>query len=83
VDYSVLGTLERLEQGQVSDMVISADKGLFVFAAEKKAPDLTAANPQFADTRKQIASYNGRFGASAFISEMVEKELQRSEPKAR
>lgn len=81
VDYSVLGTLERLEKNQVSDMVISADKGLFVYAAEKKAPDDSEANPQYADTRKQIASYNGRFGASAYISDLVEQELKKSEPK--
>jgi peptidyl-prolyl cis-trans isomerase D len=81
MDFSVLGTLERLEKGQVSDMVISADKGLFVHAADKKAPDDSEANPQFAETRKEIASYNGRFGASAFISELVEQELKKSEPK--
>ncbi len=81
VDYSVLGTLERLEQGQVSDMVISADKGLFVYAAEKKAPDDSEANPKYAETMKQIASYNGRFGASAYISDLVEQELKKSEPK--
>jgi peptidyl-prolyl cis-trans isomerase D len=81
LDYSVLGTLERLEKGQVSDMVINADKGLFVYAVDKKTPDVTEANPQFAETRKQIASYNGRFGASAYLSEMVETELKRSEPK--
>jgi peptidyl-prolyl cis-trans isomerase D len=82
VDYSVLGTLERLEKGAVSDMVINADKGLFVYAADKKAPDVTEANPQFTETRKQIANYNGRSGASAYISELVEKELKKSEPKA-
>ena len=38
-------------------------------------------NPQFAETRKQIASYNGRFGASAYITELVENELKKSEPK--
>jgi peptidyl-prolyl cis-trans isomerase D len=64
-------------------MVITADKGIFVYAVEKKAPDVTEANPQFAETRQQIASYNGRFGASAFISELVEKELKKSEPKVR
>jgi hypothetical protein len=73
--------LERLEKGQVSDMVMSADKGLLVYAAEKQAPDISEANPQFAETRKQIASYNGRFGASAYISELVEKEFKKSEPK--
>ncbi len=82
IDFSVLGTLERLEKGQVSDMVISADKGILVYAADKKAPDIAETNPQFAETRKQIASYNGRFGASAYISELVEQELKKSEPKA-
>ena len=81
IDFSVLGTLEGLEKGEVSDMVINADKGLFVYGAEKKEPDVTEANPQFAETRQQIASYNGRFGASAYISELVEKELKKSEPK--
>ena len=81
LDYSVLGTLENLDKGKVSDMAINADKGLFVYAIDKKEPDVTESNPQFAETRQQIASYNGRFGASAYISELVEKELKKSEPK--
>lgn len=81
LDYTVLGTLERLEKGQVSDMVVSADKGLFVYAAEKKAPDVSEANPRFAETRTQIASYTSRLGASAYITELVEKELEKGKPK--
>lgn len=82
LDYSVLSALERLEKGQVSDMVINADKGLFVFALDKKAPDLSEANPQFVETRNQIAAYNSRLGGNAYLSELVEKELKKSEPKA-
>ena len=63
-------------------MAIGAESGLFVYASDKKAPNLSDTNPQYVETRKQIASYNGRFGASAFISEMVEQELKKSEPKA-
>jgi peptidyl-prolyl cis-trans isomerase D len=81
LDFSVLGTLENLDQGELSDMVINADQGLFVYAVEKKAPDVAESNPQYAETRDQIASYNGRFGASAYISELVENELKKSEPK--
>ena len=77
----MLGTLEDLDKGEVSEMVINADKGLFVYAVDKKEPDVTESNPQFAETRQQIASYNGRFGASAYISDLVEKELKKSEPK--
>lgn len=82
IDYSVLGTLERLNKGQVSDMVISADKGLFVYATDKKAPELSESNPRYAETRTQLASYSSRMGASAYISELVQRELKKSEPKA-
>lgn len=82
LDYSVLGALERLEQGQLSDMTIAADKGLLVHAAIKKAPDLTEANPQYAETRTQIAAYTARMGAAAYLGELVEQELKRSEPKS-
>lgn len=81
LDYSVFGALERLEKGQVSDMVRNGDKGLFVYAVDKKAPDLSEANPQFVDTRKQLASYNARIGGGTYISELVEQELKKSEPK--
>ncbi|MEO6246870.1 MAG: peptidyl-prolyl cis-trans isomerase [Opitutaceae bacterium] len=81
-DYTVLSTLERLEKGQVSDMSMGADKGIFVYAVDKKLPDASEANPQFAETRKQIASYSGRAGASAYLSELVDKELKRADPRA-
>jgi peptidyl-prolyl cis-trans isomerase D len=82
LDYSVLGALERLDKGQVSDMVINADKGLFVYAADKKAPDLSESNPRFAEMRTQLATYTSRLGANAYISELVANELKKSEPKA-
>jgi len=82
LDYAVLGTLERLEKGQVSDMVLSADKGLFVYAADKKIPDVSESNPRFAEARSQLASFTSRMGASAYISDLVEKELKKSERKA-
>lgn len=81
IDYAVLSTLERLEKGQVSDMVLSGDKGLFVYAVDKKVPDLTDANPRFAETRAQIARYSAQQGAAAYISELVAREMKKSEPK--
>lgn len=81
IDYAVLGALERLEKGQVSDMIISADKGLFVYATDKKAPDLSETNPRFAETRTQLAGYTARMGATAYITEVVERELKKSSPK--
>jgi peptidyl-prolyl cis-trans isomerase D len=81
IDYVVLGALERLEKGQVSDMIISADKGLFVHAIEKKMPDLTEASPRYTETRNQVAGYTARMGATAYITEVVERELKKSSPK--
>lgn len=80
IDYTVISALERIEQGQVSDMSISADKGVFVYALNKQLPDLTEANPRFVETRTQIASYTARMGAAAYVAELVEQELKKSEP---
>lgn len=62
-------------------MAINADKGLLVYAADKKTPDLTEANPQFVTMRNQIAAANARNTVGAYISELVAAELKKSEPK--
>jgi len=80
VDAAALSTLERLEKGQVSDMVITADRGLLVFAADKQLPDLSAANPVYAETRAQIALLTSRLASNSVINDLVAAELKRSEP---
>lgn len=82
LDFSVIGALEHLNQGQVSDMSINADKGILVYAVEKKLPDMSETSPAYADARKQLASVTSRMGASGYLAEMVQKELKKSEPKA-
>ncbi len=82
LDPSVFGPLEQLEKGQVSDMVMNPDKGIFVYAADKKLPDLSESNPRFVETRNQLATYTASQGARAYLDEMVQKELKKSEPKA-
>ncbi len=81
LDYNVYGALERLEKGQVSDMIFGGDKGFFVHAADKQAPDVSDSNPRVAETRTQLASFTSRMGATAYLSELVEQELKKSEPK--
>ena len=81
LDYTILGTLEHLDKGQISDMAIAADKGTFVYAADRKVPDLSETGTHFSETRAQIASYNSRQGSSAYLAEIVEQEMKRSEPK--
>jgi peptidyl-prolyl cis-trans isomerase D len=81
LDFAVLGTLERLQKGQLSDMVFSGEQGLLVYAADQQMPDTSEANPRFAETRAQIASFTSRIGGSSALAELVEKELKRGEPK--
>ncbi|MFI5356225.1 MAG: hypothetical protein ACHQ4G_02700 [Opitutales bacterium] len=81
-DNALFGPLEHLQQGQVSDMVITTDKGLFVYAAAKQLPDLTEANPDYDRARRQIAAVTSRVGASEYLDELVAQELRKTEPKA-
>ena len=83
LDYTVLGALERLEKGQVSDLTIAADKGTYVYVVDKKIPDFTPTNPLYTETRTQLGSYTARLGSSAYLAEIVETELKRSEPKVK
>lgn len=80
VDYSVLGVLDRLNKGEVSDMVLNPDKGILVYAADKKLPNLSESNPEYMQTRNQIATLSSRMSANAYIAELVDRELKKSEP---
>ncbi len=83
LDYTVLGALERLEKGQVSELAIAADKGTYVYVVDKLIPDFAPTNPLYAETRTQLGTYTARLGSSAYLAEIVETELKRSEPKVK
>jgi peptidyl-prolyl cis-trans isomerase D len=78
--YSVFGTLESLEKGKVSDMVIADEKGLIVFAAEKNLPAMDDNAPAFIEARTQLARMSGSTTGGAVMSELVERELKASTP---
>lgn len=81
LDYSVLMSLERLSKGQLSDVSIAADKATLVYVIDKQVPDLAENSPAFQSTRDQIAQANAGFDASAYLDEVVERELARTAPK--
>jgi peptidyl-prolyl cis-trans isomerase D len=82
LDYAINSTLERLEKGQVSDMLrSSAEKALFVYALDKKAPDLSDANPRYVETRDQLSAMVARSSASAVVIELTQNEDKKSAPK--
>ena len=79
LDESVSGELDRLGKGDVSEMAQAPAGGVFVYAADKKAPDLSPANPHFAETRAEIALYSSRITSNSVMGEIVDKELKRSQ----
>lgn len=81
LDYTAASTLDRLNKGDVSDMAVTADKGVFVYAADKKLPNASESNPQFVEMKNQMASMSAMTSANAYLSELVQRELKRSEPK--
>jgi peptidyl-prolyl cis-trans isomerase D len=81
VDYSVIAALDRMNKGDVSDLQFSGEKGIFIYAADKKLPNLSETSPEFIAMRDQMAAMSGRIAANAVITELVDRELKRSEPK--
>jgi peptidyl-prolyl cis-trans isomerase D len=80
IDQAVIGVLDRLEKGGVSDMAITADKGFLVYAADKKAPPLDESSARYLQVRAQLANAYARTGSFSILSEVMEKELKRTDP---
>jgi peptidyl-prolyl cis-trans isomerase D len=60
-------------------MVIDADSGIMVYAAEKKSPVLASTNPQVQIMRQAIGSSMARLASNSYLGEIVSKELKRTE----
>ena len=71
-------TLLTLSAGQVSDLIGSADKGLLVYAQEKKLPDLTPANPRYALVQAQATAMLANYGENSLLGELTAAELQKT-----
>lgn len=78
--YQAFSALQNLDAKQVSPMVAAGDKGLIAFAAEKKLPDTSSANPRFAEVRQQLMEYTAAANESTLLASLVEEELRRSAP---
>lgn len=83
LDYLVNGALQNLEKGAISEMAVGQDKGLIVYAVDKKLPDLTEANPQYKFFQSQIARTNASRSSGEYLREIAEQELARSNPAPR
>jgi peptidyl-prolyl cis-trans isomerase D len=83
IDPSLYSALDTLEKGQVSAMQPTADKGLFVYAADKKAPSVDVANPRFMQVWGQLALTYSRTDSAGILSDVVDREVKRMEAEAK
>ena len=67
----------RLQSGQLSDLLLTEDKGAYVYVKERKAPDLAETTPQYAAVRAQLARMNAGLGQNLTLNEMVARELKK------
>jgi peptidyl-prolyl cis-trans isomerase D len=77
-----LAALISLESGQVSDFVGLGDKGIFVYAQEKKMPDLSTLNPRYAEIQNQLMAYTASSAENSYLGQLVEDELKKGNPEA-
>jgi peptidyl-prolyl cis-trans isomerase D len=75
-----LAALLRLESGQVSDLVGLGDAGLLVYVQEKKLPDLTPANPRYAEIKTQLMALIASSNEISTLGELVAQERKKTAP---
>jgi peptidyl-prolyl cis-trans isomerase D len=83
IDPTVFQALDGLAKGGISDMEVTADKGVLVYAADKKSPATDESNPRYAQVRAQMASSFATADENAISREVVDEELKRTEPVAK
>jgi peptidyl-prolyl cis-trans isomerase D len=76
------GAIGRLESGQISDFLLTEDKGAFVYVKERKLPDLAENTLQYTTARAQLARMNAGLSQSLALNEIVTRELKKSAPDA-
>ncbi len=77
-DYSLLSRLEQIAEGEISDMIVSQEKGIFLYVVSKEIPEEVSEGEEFDQTTTQIAQINANVQQNLIISELLEQELIRS-----
>jgi peptidyl-prolyl cis-trans isomerase D len=79
IDRSLIETLQHLEQGRMSDMIIvSGSAGKFAYVQNVKYPDLTAANPEYVRIGQTLADRHARSTFDAYIQTLIDSELEKA-----
>lgn len=77
---SVIGSLETLQKGSVSELVLSGSQGTLVYVIDRQAPAIDDSNARYNETRTQIAQVTAARVANEQLGAYVEKELAKSAP---
>ncbi|MBE7538861.1 MAG: peptidyl-prolyl cis-trans isomerase [Opitutaceae bacterium] len=80
LDHSILGAIQNLSKGALSEMIISGPKGSIVQVVDRKMPVVDDTNPRYAETRAQLGQYLGATAARSQLSALVDAELAKSAP---
>ncbi len=80
LDYNVYTAINGLQKGELSEMSVSVEQGLIVYAADKKLPSADPASPKFTETRNRLAEFTASRDGGALLAAMVESELAKSVP---
>lgn len=77
LDPTVSAVLDHLAKGAVSDMQATPDKGIFVYAADKKVPALDPSNPRVAQVWRQLSLGYAQTESVGILSGISEAEVKR------
>jgi peptidyl-prolyl cis-trans isomerase D len=83
IDPVVTSVLDSLGKGSVSDMEATADKGVLVYAANKKTPPLGESAPGYAQMRAALARASSGSESVAILGDLVDRELKRTDTAAK
>ncbi len=76
----VLGSLERLAAGSVSDLLLDETHAYLVQVVEKKVPAIDANSPEYAQLGAALAANAANAARELALDELVQAELARTAP---
>lgn len=80
---AVLNQLDRLQEGDVSEMISSNNHGMFVHVLSRQSPEIDVADEQFVETADQLRRFSASITAHSAIQEVIDRELQNPQVQAR
>jgi len=80
IDPAVLSTIDQTPVGGISGFIPTAQKGLLVHVVSKKAPVVDESSPDYSGAREQLGRMTASLTQNLVLSELVQRELSKTEP---